>query len=421
VSSSRSSTEAAAAGTREAGCLVCGSVDVEEFLDLGSTGLANRFRSESELGEPEDRYPLRVGSCAACGHVQLLDRVPPAAMFSDYLYVSSASDTLRGHLHELSDLLVARHGLGSGDLVVDIGCNDGTLLEGFARHGVRTLGVDPAENLAELRRNGVERYVGFFGAEIGRLIAERWGPASLVTATNTFPHIPALDDFFRGIDTLLATDGLFVVEAHYLVDLLEQRAFDTIYHEHVSYWALGPMRTLFERYGLEIVDAERLPIHHGQLRVTAARRGCAIPSERVGEVLRAERDARATEPETLRRFADAARAVRADLHRLLGDLRAQRKRVAGYGAPAKGNTLLSFLSLGPDDVEYIADRSPLKQGLYTPNAPIPVVAPERLLEDMPDYVVLFAWNFEDEILEQQAEYRRRGGRFIVPVPEVRIV
>lgn len=402
-------------------CIVCGSSDLQEFLDLGSTGLANKFRTEAELGEPEERFPLRVGFCCECRHVQLLDRVSPDAMFSDYLYVSSASETLRAHLHALSDLLAERHSLTPADLVIDIGCNDGTLLDGFRRHGVRTLGVDPAENLAELQRDGIERYVGFFDSSSARVIADRWGPASLITATNTFPHIPALHDFVNGIDTVLAPDGAFAIEAHYLVDMLEQRAFDTIYHEHVSYWALGPMQRLFEQHGMVVVDAERLPIHHGQLRVTVMRRGQGTPTARVGEILRAEEATGATTPETLHRFADAALTVRADLHRLLAELRAQGSRVAGYGAPAKGNTLLSFLGLTPHDIEYIADRSRLKQGLYTPNTPIPVVPPDRLLEDMPEYVLLFAWNFEAEILAQQAEYRRRGGRFIIPVPEVRVV
>jgi hypothetical protein len=203
--------------------------------------------------------------------------------------------------------------------------------------------------------------------------------------------------------------------------MLEQNAFDTIYHEHVSYWALGPMVRLFDAHGLEVVDAERLPIHHGQLRATVARKGRRRPSERVAETLDAERAAGVDRPETLQRFADATRKIKTDLTALLGRLRAEGKSVVGYGAPAKGNTLIGFLELGPESIGYIADRSTLKQGRYTPNVPIPVVPPERLLDDQPDYVVLLAWNFADEIFAQQAEFRRRGGRFIVPVPEVRIV
>ena len=262
----------------DARCIVCDMTTVEEFLDLGCTALANKFLSQAELDMPEPKYPLNVGFCHTCGHVQLTEAVPPHAMFQDYLYVSSASDTLKRHLHDLSDVLVRRRGLGEKDLVVDIGCNDGTLLKGFARHGVRTLGVDPAENLAALTQDSkIDRYVGFFNSKTALEIVDRWGQASLITATNTFPHIPELQDFVEGIKTALAPGGAFVIEAHYLVDMLEQGAFDTIYHEHISYWALGPMIRLFQGKGMQVVDAERLPLHHGQLRVTVQRQGEAEP------------------------------------------------------------------------------------------------------------------------------------------------
>jgi SAM-dependent methyltransferase len=402
-------------------CIVCEQQEVETFLDLGETALANKFRTEEELSEPEASYPLRVGFCGVCGHVQLTEHVPPSAMFEDYLYVSGASDTLRDHLYDLSDVIVDRLTLGSDDLVVDIGCNDGTLLKGFLRHGVRALGVDPARNLAALGNGDVERYVGFFDSESAKEIVERWGRATAITATNTFPHIPRLHEFVRGLDTVLAPGGAFVVEAHYVVDLLEQGAFDTIYHEHVSYWALEPMQRLFARHGFEVVHAERLPIHHGQLRATIMRTGEGAIQDSVEEIVALERDMGVHRFETFERFAEDVWRIKSDLHAALAEFRAQGKRVVGYGAPAKGNTLIAFLDLGPETIEYIADRSPLKQGRYTPNTPIPVVPPARLLQDRPDYVLLLAWNFADEILEQQAEYCRLGGKFIVPVPRVRIV
>ena len=395
---------------------------VEQFLDLGETALANKFLAEEDLASPEPKYPLRVGFCKGCGHVQLTEAVPPAAMFEDYLYVSSASDTLVGHLHDLSDEVVNRRGLRSSDLVIDIGCNDGTLLSGFRRHGVRTLGVDPARNLAGmLAEKGIEGYSGFFDSGSARDIVRQWGQASVITATNTFPHIPDLQDFVEGIKLALAPGGAFVIEAHYLVDLLDQGAFDTIYHEHVSYWALGPMARLFERHGMQVVDAERLPIHHGQLRVTVQRQGEARAEPSVAELLELERARGLDKFETYLRFAEQVKRIKHDLHRTLGELREGDRRIAGYGAPAKGNTLLSFLEMGPEVVEYIADRSPLKQGRYTPGTRIPVVSPDRLLADYPDYVLLFAWNFAEEILRQQSEYRARGGKFIVPVPEVSVV
>jgi C-methyltransferase-like protein/putative zinc binding protein/methyltransferase family protein len=414
---------AAVAGRVSAGpCIVCGGTAVEPFLDLGETALANKFLERAELTRPEPKFPLVVGFCHGCGHVQLTEHVPPTAMFEDYLYVSSASDTLREHLYDLSDVVSERHRLGENDLVVDVGANDLTLLKGFRRHGVRALAVDPAKNLAELYADPeIERYVSFFDSRSAAQIRSGFGPASVITATNTFPHIPALRDFVKGLDTALAPGGVFTLEAHYLVDILDRLAFDTVYHEHVSYWALGPMVRVFEDHGMRVVHAERLPLHHGQLRAFVQREGEGDVQASVAEVLEAERSVGVDRIDTWRDFAERTLRLKEELRRTLGELRAGGKRVAGYGAPAKGNTLLGFLELGPEQLDYIADRSPLKQGLYTPGTHIPVVPPERLLEDQPEYVVLLAWNFADEVMEQQAEYRRRGGRFIVPVPEVEIV
>lgn len=403
-------------------CLACGAHAVEPFLDLGRTALANKFLTAEELAQPEAKYPLRAGFCHRCTHVQLVELVSPREMFTDYLYVSAASQTLKAHLYSLSDVVVERQSLGAGDLVVDIGCNDGTLLAGFGRHGVRTLGVDPAENLAALTEHAaVERYVGFFTAEAAREIVRKWGPAAAITATNTFPHLPELADFLEGVKTLLAPGGVLVLEMHYLQDLIDQRAFDTIYHEHVSYWALRPMTMLFARNGMTIIDAERLPVHHGQLRVFARRSGEGEAGRRVDQVLDQEAARGLGEFATFQAFAREAMRITRELKRQLTELVSDGRRVAGYGAPAKGNTLLAFADVDAGIVEYIADRSRLKQGRYTPGTHIPVVAPERLLEDQPDYVLLLAWNFVQEIMEQQVEYRRRGGRFIVPVPEVEIM
>jgi SAM-dependent methyltransferase len=422
MESPAASAAATAERTAPEPCIVCGSERIEVVLDLGETALANKFIPEEETHKPEPFFPLVVGFCHDCGHVQLTEHVPPSAMFEDYLYVSSASDTLKEHLYDLSDVVVERYSLGPDDLVIDIGCNDGTLLKGFKRHGVRALGVDPAKNLAELFGDAeIDRYTGFFDSQSAGEILDRWGPASAITATNTFPHIPALRDFVKGIETVLAPGGVFTIEAHYLVDLLDQVAFDTVYHEHVSYWALGPMRKLFADHGLEVVNVERLPLHHGQLRAFVQRKGEGEVQPSVEELLAKERELGIDDIETYRRFAERTQGIKDDLRRTLSELRAGGARVAGYGAPAKGNTLLGFLELGPDDLDYIADRSKLKQGLFTPGTHIPVVPPERLLEDQPEYVVLLAWNFADEVMEQQAEYRNRGGRFILPVPEVRVL
>jgi hypothetical protein len=403
-------------------CLICGGENVEEVLDLGETALANKFLTEEELTKPEPKFVLRLGFCNDCGHVQLTDIVPPGTMFDDYLYMSSASDTLKEHLYDLSDIVANRLSLGSDDLVVDIGCNDGTLLEGFHRHQVRTLGVDPARNLAG--NNGdstIERCVALFDSTTAERILKEWGPARAITLTNTFPHIQDLSDFLKGVRTLLTNDGVLVIEAHYLLDLLAQGAFDTIYHEHVSYWALGPMMKLFESARMKVLSAERLPIHHGQLRVFVGLEERDSDAPSISEILQQERAAGVDKIETFRAFRDSAMDIKEDLQRTLRQLRKAEKQVVAYGAPAKGNTLLEFLDIGPDLVEYIVDRSPLKQGRYTPGTHIPVLPTERLLEDQPDYVLLLAWNFVDEVLRQQQEYRNRGGKFIMPVPTVRII
>src|SRR5262245_29389365 len=403
-------------------CILCRSGGVEQFLDLGDTALANEFLRPHELAGREPKYPLRVGLCRSCSHVQLMDSVPPRIMFEHYLYVSSASDTLKNHLRDLSRELTQRYRLGATDLVIDIGCNDGTLLRGFQSQGLRTLGVDPAENLASLAAgDGVERYTELFTRAAARAIVERWGQASLVTATNTFPHIQDPSDFIQGIQTVLKPGGALVIEMHYLLDLIAQVAFDTIYHEHVSYWALGPIKRLVENNDMEVVDAERVPLHHGQLRVHVQRRGEGSVRSSVCKLLLAEKAAGLDQFATYTAFARRVQQIKNDLRRTLTALARQGRRVAGYGAPAKGNTLLGFLGIGPELLPYIVDRSPLKQGLYTPGTHIPVVAPGQLLRDQPDFVLLLAWNFVDEIRAQQAEYRRRGGRFIVPVPEFGVV
>ena len=403
-------------------CIVCDSRSVEEFLDLGEMPLANKFLSTEQLSVPEPTFPLRVGLCGECKHVQLLDGVPPAAMFEDYLYISSASDVLKAHLFDLSDVVTKRCALTAKDLVIDVGCNDGTLLSGFQRHGVKVLGVDPAKNLVDFTaQKGIDRYVGFFNSQSAKEIVAKYGPATVITATNTFPHIPALRDFAQGLQTALAPGGFFVVEAHSLFDMLDQVAFDTIYHEHISYWALAPMMRLFEEHGLEVISAERLPLHHGQLRVFVQRRGEGKVQPSVAEILELEKKHGLDRKETYAAFARNVEKIKQDLTRTIRELREQGKQVVGYGAPAKGNTLLCYLQLGPDKIDYIADKSRLKQGLFTPGMHVPVVPPDRLLQDQPDYLLVLAWNFLDEIMKQQSEYRARGGRFVVPVPEVRII
>lgn len=403
-------------------CIACGGSRIEEFLDLGRTPLANKFLAEDELATEEAWYPLGVARCHNCGHVQLTHRVPPAAMFDDYLYISSLSKTLVDHLHGLAETMVRRCGLGADDLLIDVGCNDGTLLAGAKKLGVRTLGIDPASNLQPLAaKNGVESIVAYFGREVAQSVVEERGQAGAVTATNVFPHIPQFDDFLEGLDIVLRPGGLFAVEAHYLGDLIDHGAFDTVYHEHASYWSLSAARTLFNRFGFDVVDMARLPIHHGQIRLFVQRQGEAQPSPAVTALLREEERIGLASRQNMEAFARHVVGTKADLEGVLRTFMDQGKTVAGYGAPAKGTTLITYLGLGPDTISWIADKSPLKQGRYTPGSHIPVVSPDRILAEQPDYLLLFAWNFVDEIIAEQAEYLRRGGRFILPVPDVKVI
>jgi hypothetical protein len=278
--------------------------------------------------------------------------------------------------------------------------------------------VDPAENLAEAWGAGVDRIVDYFNPSTADQILDRWGPASLVTITNTFPHLQNLHGFVVGLDRVLARGGAAVIEVHYAADMLAQTAFDTIYHEHVSYWRLGTLDRLFADYGMEVVRAERLPLHHGQLRVTVQRAGETEIDESVGVVAEQESAAGLDREEPYLAFARGVEASREQLHNRLDEIRRADRTVVGYGAPAKATILLNYMDVGVDLIPYICDRSSLKQGLFVPGTGIPIVAPERLLEDQPDYVLLLAWNFAEEVARQQAEYLNRGGCLLVPLPEL---
>lgn len=402
-------------------CLVCANPSLDLVLDLGKTALANNFITAQELDTEEPTYPLQLARCSDCGHVQLPRRVSPTEMFDTYLYVSSMSGTLRSHLRSVAATATSFAAASAGDLAVDIGSNDGTLLTGYEGSGLRTLGVDPAANLAELAKSkGIETSVGYFGEKLASEIKNKYGQAKIITATNSFPHIPMLADYIKGIRTLLSRDGVFLIEAHYAGAMAAEIAFDTIYHEHVSYWLLSPMHRLMTQHNLEIVAVEHLPIHHGQARVYVCHKGIREIDVSVHAAYEKEQSSGLLDSQAWKQFAAQSRDLKQSLHSMLLDIRADSKTVAGYGAPAKASTLLGFLGLGPADIPYIADRSPLKQGRYTPGTHIPIVAPERVLEEKPDYLVLFAWNFAEEIMEQLADYRNSGGKFVVPVPKVKI-
>jgi SAM-dependent methyltransferase len=404
-------------------CRACLGTHLYMFLPLGDHPPANAFVTPAQAAAgPQPAFPLDVSACLDCGLVEVPDMLPPD-FFQDYHYVPSASATMHAHFASFARYVRQHLACERGQLVVDIGCNDGLFLKACADLGVDTLGIEPAANIAALARaKGLEVVNEYFGAEMAHGVRAKYGPAAVITTTNTFNHIDDLHAFVRGVDVLLADGGTFIVEVPQALELVEQNEFDTVYHEHMSTFSVTSLAKLYRFFGMRIVRVDVLPIHGGSMRVSAQRRpDDAAEAPEIQAWLDREREHGLFRAETYDALAARVHRIRTELLDLLHDLKRQGKRLAGYGAPAKGNTLLNYYGIGPDLLEYLADRNTLKQGKLSPGMHIPVVAPERILETQPDYLLILAWNFGDEIMAQQAEYRRRGGRFILPIPTPRIV
>jgi len=404
-------------------CRICGNARTTKFLSLGHTPLANSFLRSEQLNGSEPQFPLNVVLCEQCGLVQLNHVVPPEIMFRNYIYVSSTSRTMPAHFEAYSDAIISRFLKPECDLVVEMGSNDGCLLRAFRNHGIRALGVEPATNLAELANaDGVITINDFFCQRVAREIRNREGPAKVVIGNNVLAHIDNLQDLLAGLDVLLLPDGVAVFEVPYLVDLLRNDEFDTVYHEHLSYFSLRPMQRLFESRGMRIFDVERSPVHGGSVRVYFSRTGTGPePRSSVERLLLLERSEGLHSVETYLAFAGRVEKMKQELTEMLRRLKVSGATIAGYGAPAKGNTLLNYFKIGTDLIDFIVDRSQYKQGMYTPGSHIPVTDVGQLLKQQPDYVLVLAWNFMEEILDQQSEYLNRGGRFIVPIPQPKVV
>jgi SAM-dependent methyltransferase len=403
-------------------CRACGGKELSEVLDLGVMPLANSFLDPEDAARGEPAFPLTVHACADCGLLQLIHVVAPEVLFRDYIYVSTTSDTLQRHFAELARSLKERYRLGAESLAVEIASNDGLLMKKFRDVGVRAVGVEPAVNIAALaRRDGLEVVNEFFTAATARAVREQYGQADLVLGNNVLAHVNDLTDFLTGIELLLKPEGGVSIEVPYARDLIEHREYDTIYHEHLSYFSAAVLARLFARHGLEVYDVERVAIHGGSIRVHGQKRGGPRPvTDRLKKLLAEEEEMGLNTIEFQRRFARQVEHTREALVNLLADLKRQGKRVVGYGAPAKGNTQLNYCKIGTELVAYTVDKSSLKQGKLTPGMHLPVYPPEKLLQDQPDYCLIIAWNFAEEIMRQQSAYRERGGRFILPLPEARI-
>lgn len=401
-------------------CRICKGKKSFTFLRLKPMPRPNGF-----LKKPikEMCYPLDVSRCQTCGHVQLNHVISAEALFSHYLYMSSMSQTMIRHFEESAKNLVQRFKLKPGALVIDIGSNDGIFLSTFPKN-IRTLGIDPAKNLkAVAEAKGVKTHVAFFSEKTAKIVLKKYGPADLITGINVFAHIHDLDSVFMGINILLESNGVLLMEFPYLVDLVAKNEFDTIYHEHLSYFLVKPLRVILARHGLDVFDVERFPTHGGTARLYV-QRITEHPykiSPAVEDLYQEERAIGMYRNQTYKQFAKNIQAIPDGLTALVRALKKKNKTIVGYGASAKANVLLNMCSLGPKDLNYIVDSTPYKQGLYTPGMHIPIVPEERLLKDQPDYAILFIWNFKDEVLKKQQEFLKRGGRFIVPVPKVHLI
>lgn len=400
-------------------CRSCGNGDTRLVLALGDLPLANAL-PPSAAGEPDERFPLDLYFCPACSLVQIGENVSPEKMFSNYTYASSFSDTVLAHARATVEGLIATRGLDSGSLVVEVASNDGYLLQYYKQRGIPVLGIEPAGNIAAIAvGKGIPTLVEFFDERLGSRLAGEKRLADVVHANNVFAHVPDPNTFVLGLKRLLKPDGVAVIEAPYVKDLIEKLEFDTIYHEHFSYYSLSAVRALFRRHGMEVRDVEWLPIHGGSLRYFIRHGG--DPSERVLSMARQEEAAGMLEFGYYAAFAQRVFSLRTSLVGLLTELKGNGASIAGYGASAKGSTLMNAFGIDRSHLDFIVDRSSIKQGRFTPGNRLEILPPEVLLERRPDYVLLLTWNFAEEILDQQKAFRAAGGRFIVPVPDVHIV
>lgn len=402
-------------------CRICGSKKLYKFLSLGPTPLANNLLRNDQLDDVEQYYPLDVYFCSNCYLIQLLDVVFPEVMFKEYVYVTGASRPMQTHFSGLAEDAITDFKFDKDSLVVDIGSNDGTLLQSFSRFGLRVLGIEPASNIARLAvANGIPTINEFFNEDCAMNVCKRYGHADIITATNVFAHIDDLESLLHGINRLLSGSGVFIIEVPYLLNLLNKMEFDTIYHEHLSYFAIHPLVYLFRKFGMEIVNVKQIPVHGGSIRIFVQR----LPkqqSKNVTNLLLMEQEAKLDLLETYTKFAEDVDLVKKKLVKLLKTLKNKKSRITGYGATAKSNTLLNYCEIGTDILDYISDTTLFKQGRYTPGMHIPIVPEEKFHEDLPDYALLLAWNYAEEILQKESKYRKKGGKFISPIPEPKVI
>lgn len=408
-------------GRTDARCRSCGSTDLAIFLSLGNLPLSDGFLEERQLVENEPRYPLDVAFCSNCSLVQILETVPPGELFgTDYPYFSSFTDTLLHHSEANVNERIAERALGADSLVVELASNDGYLLQYYKAQGIPVLGIDPAPGpVAAARAKGIDTLQAFFGIDLAKKLVTENRRADVIHANNVVAHVADSNGFVEGIATLLKDDGVAVIECHYVKDLIEHGEFDTIYHEHLCYFSVTSLRALFSRHGLYITRVVPLSIHGGSLRVFVQKQN--QPEQSVHEYLASETRLGLDRRDYYADFSNRVSQIRTELNELLQELKQRKARIAGYGAAAKGTIMLNYVGIGQETLDFVVDRNTYKQGRYIPGVRLPIASPERILAEQPDYLLILPWNFKEEIMAQQMEYRRRGGRFIVPVPRPTII
>jgi SAM-dependent methyltransferase len=403
-------------------CRSCGDSSVTEFLDLGNQPLANNLLRPNDSFENEPKFPLKVAVCPSCWLVQITETIPPVALFEDYLYFSSFSDAMLKHAKQAVEHHALAGQLDGLSFAVEIASNDGYLLKNFVAMGIPCLGVEPAKNIAEVAlAAGIPTLCEFFGADTANQVVETHGQADLILGNNVFAHAPDINDFISGMAALLKPDGRIALEFPYLGNFIDHIEFDTVYHEHVFYFSLLALRPAFERHGLEIFDVEILSIHGGSLRLYAGHAGAHPITERLSTLAETERIAGMDTLEYYENFSRRVTQLRGQLREVLFKLKAEGHSIAAYGASAKGSTLLNYFNIGSETLDFVVDRSTYKQGRLTPGSHLTILPTEELIRHAPDYTLLLTWNFAEEILKQQDAYREAGGKFIIPLPEPRIV
>jgi hypothetical protein len=405
-------------------CRICGNELKQTFCDLGMSPMANAYLSDEHLNQPEVYYPLHTYVCSECLLVQLPVFESPEEIFGDYLYFSSYSQYWLDHARDYVYDAIARFEMTEHDQVIEIASNDGYLLRNFVSMGIPALGIEPAANVAAVAvEKGIPTRVGFFGTELAAQLVKEGTRADLLIGNNVFAHVPDLNDFVAGMATVLAQEGHITLEFPHLYQLIRCNQFDTIYHEHFSYFSLLTATTVLERHGLRVFDVEELPTHGGSLRVYACRSDATRyeVSQRVADVRLCERAAGLDTMDGHTRYAMQVADVKQDLLEFLVHARRRGANVVGYGAPAKGNTLLNYCGVRTDLIEYTVDRNPHKQGRFLPGTHLPIFDPIHIRETRPDYVVILPWNLRQEIMRETAYIHEWGGKFVVPIPALEII